>query len=268
MNRQVDPWEDFKPGTRTHLAHYADRFPVDEDLPLWRYMRFPVFVDMVLRSALFFPTPELLGDPLEGVYPGGNYRRFEESEANKSEGTINRSPEEYEELWRNAASLSCWTTWPAENAGMWGLYSDVNTGVAVRTTVGRLTKSFLPELRVRVRAGPVGYIDYQTSRLSTADQARAFFFKTPAYSHEREFRLYHSRLHLAGSEPEGIRYQGHGVQIAVDLKILFERIVCAPLVEAWHRSMVVELLRRQEITCEVCESEIRRASWRTPASLQ
>ncbi|MCH8978313.1 MAG: DUF2971 domain-containing protein [Armatimonadetes bacterium] len=262
MNTQTDLWKGFDHGERTSLAHYEDAFPDDENLPLWRYMSFPVFVDLCLRSSLFFPTPRSLADPLEGMYPAGNYRRHEEMEASLGPGEFIKSPDEYKELWGQAASICCWTTWPTENAGMWGLYSDLSTGVAIRTTVGLLTRSFSRDMRARVRAGLVSYIDYETSRLSTADQARPFFFKTPAYGHEREFRLYHSRLHTPESVPDGVEYLEDGVYIAVDLKILIDRIVCAPHSADWHRSMVEELLRKRDVMLAVRKSEIELAGWR------
>lgn len=263
MNTQSDPWENFDHGERTCLAHYEEAFPDDEDLPLWRYMSFPVFVDLCLRSSLFFPTPRMLGDPLEGVYPAGTYQRFAEMDAEKSPGEYIMSPEEYEKHWRFAASISSWSTWPVENAGMWGLYSDLNTGVAIRTTVGQLTKSFSPEMRARISAGCVNYIDYETSTLSTANQSRAFYFKTPAYSHEREFRLYHSRYHRPDSSLDGVQYLEDGVHIAVDLKKLLKRVVCAPLAADWHRGMIEELIQNKGVNCEVTKSTIRLAGWRT-----
>ncbi|QYK54297.1 MAG: DUF2971 domain-containing protein [Fimbriimonadaceae bacterium] len=258
----VITWDSFKHGARVKLSDYVHSEMNDGHLPLWKYMGFPAFVDLLNRSTLFFANPSLLMDVLEGTYPQGNYDKAKVEERKRSESYQFLSLPNRERLYRQAAAISCWTTWERENTGMWEIYSDVSTGIAIKTSLSSLANSFPSQIQKSIRAGCVTYMNYEESTINEGNQARPYFFKTPAYAHEREFRLYYSRLHLSNQIPEGVNYIREGVTLSVDLKILIEKIVCPPKADIWFIELVKLLVDNLGLECPVENSEVFRSDWK------
>jgi len=47
--------------------------PADRDVPVWRYVEFPKFIDLLERRKMFFSRADYLGDPFEGSVTRGNH---------------------------------------------------------------------------------------------------------------------------------------------------------------------------------------------------
>ena len=63
----------------TPLTRSCDFRKTMEDSPIWRYMDFTKYVDLISTKELFFCRSDLLGDPFEGSSPAKyQERRIEE----------------------------------------------------------------------------------------------------------------------------------------------------------------------------------------------
>ena len=117
-----------------------------------------------------------------------------------------------------------------ESTQMWSLYAARGRGVAVRSSLRRLTHGILDTER-EFCLRPMEYLDYGTDETPWGNAIWPMFCKRVEFLHEREFRILvpefdritdlSAPVPAAGFAPEGIR-------IPVDLGVLVEEIVLAP----------------------------------------
>lgn len=199
---------------------------IDREEQLWRYLRPDRFLDLVSHEHLYFASARQFQDPFEGataVMPPGIVpdRRF----LPKNE----YGERAFEEL-RRLTKICCWHRTTYESDAMWQLYAAAWKGVAIRTTPGKLIEAIKPfKLRgdyadETLWGGNVRYVDLLKERLNVSMLER-FMYKHKAFSWEQEFRLIIS-LRLA--EEFGVAVPDEGIRVAVDLRLLIDRIYLGP----------------------------------------
>jgi hypothetical protein len=205
-------------------AVMADPFdPLDKDRPVWRYMDFAKFADLLQTECLFFSRADRFDDPFEGAYPASAAQVMEEgirldgAQKGVKQVEIERRVEMVLTNFRTMAKLknqwtyvSCWHTNQCESAAMWKLYSQSKDAVAIRSTYGRLAEC-LPETAT---IGPVGYGDYDSllvERVENGFRFGAIFTKRASFRHEEEVRAVVEELPLKSRVTGELRVQTEGV---------------------------------------------------------
>jgi hypothetical protein len=222
---------------------------------LWRYFDLPKFQSLVERRALYFASAREFKDRFEGSIPRSWAARLRE---NMPELMIAHSSKAFEEL-RRLTKISCWHMNEGESAAMWSLYVREKRGIAVQTTVDRLTSALQPYriephyAEERLWAGPVRYIDYRTEQMQGSLGLGRFFHKRRSFAHEQEFRAV-LQLHLA--EEFGVRVPEKGVFVPVDLPRLCEAIHLAPETDDEFRHAIETLIIRAGLSIPVFQSEM------------
>jgi hypothetical protein len=194
----------------------------------------------------------VLGEPgLEGTWPEGvlcGVMAISDAEVNFPTGLV-RAPEPLAtaarsdlEKRRRSLYVNCWHANTHESAAMWELYAKGGAGIAIKTSFTRLKESFASDNDHPVSIGKVRYRDYTTEAINAGTPLFGLITtKRLSYAHEQEVRaIFHA-------SDAGDRYRSSekvddfvegGVDIAVNLDRLIERIVVAPQAPSWFKEQV------------------------------
>lgn len=233
---------------------------------LWRYLDFPKYVALLRDQALFFSRADCLGDRFElakglverkhvwDEYHLDWYREVlrnppaKDSWSTTDEAVEKRAQEllREQDAWGlhelQATYVSCWHENDTESEALWRLYCGAGAGVALQATLGSLLVALRDSPDIAV--GRVRYIDFRHEFAGVND---AVFCKRSSLSHEREVRAVHRVFH--GERPQG-------VNIAIPIGELVERVVISPLSPSWFLEVVRETTCRFGTTFQIEASEL------------
>ncbi len=160
------------------LEHYpqAGFELLDDQLPVWRFMKIKTFKSFIESASLYFSRSDLLGDENEGLPP--------EEYVKSAVRTIGPGAT-FESAWqdltkdRQGSFVSCWTL--DETVHMWEKFAP--EGVAVRSDVARLKAvlNTIPEHAM------LGYVRYSLEHHGY-NILRFITTKRPEFHREREIR--------------------------------------------------------------------------------
>jgi hypothetical protein len=239
---------------------------------LWRYMDFPKFVSLVSTSKLFFPSVDamLSVDPYEGSFSRATVNFF--ADENLKEHAKLMAPELTEEdlgiFIRNLRTVpnmskeqrqfvyvSCWHENPVESVAMWKLYGLVGQGIAVQTTCDRLKRS-VEDVSDSIEIGRVKYINYDLDVIDTNNILSPYLNKRQSFDHEHEVRA-------LIWDYNGGKYgtKSSGLNIAVTMQQLIERIYISPDAPEWHKLVIDELLKKLHLKFEVVHSKLNQIEY-------
>lgn len=157
--------------------------PDDSDAPVWRFMDFGKFKDLMETRELYFRRSDKLSDEHEGLPPEEFTRlslrldRYDIGDNEKLNHDLGSTAQ-----FRQAFYLNCWYLFNEETAGMWARYG--KDGVAVVSRYS-LLKAVLDPIPDRPHLGLVRY----GWELGTRWNVQRFITtKRIEYAHEREVR--------------------------------------------------------------------------------
>jgi hypothetical protein len=197
---------------------------------------------------LFFATLAKLAelDPYEGKFPrriiselAARYTPQHDRNA-YPDGTAAAHADE--ERNRRCRAVSGWHINETESAAMWKLYSG-DHGLAIRTTLGALKKSFVKDERP-IYIYEVEYLDFAGKALPTLPFYSGFA-KRKSFAHERELRA-------CVFVPEDDT--SPGTCVTVDLDMLIETVFVAPEAEPWLKEVVEGVMKVYKICKPVVQS--------------
>jgi len=202
----------------------------DDALVIWRFMRLPSFLSLLQTTKLFFIRLSKVNDPYECEVPDWAFEKLARSRPLTLDDTLTTRIRELFRLFRATQCVCCWHKGPVESAAMWSLYSD-NSGLAVRTTVGRL-KSALRSCTEAVSIGEVLYEDFADGSLvemidNPGNLEWIPYFKRNSFEHEREIRAF---VHD--------KNDSDGISLTVDLSDLVESVFLSPHSEPWVQDVI------------------------------
>jgi hypothetical protein len=190
---------------------------------VWRYMDLAKFISLIDKEQLFFSRVDMFGDPYEGILPSVSQR------------TTNLDRR------RRSILVNSWHLSEYESAAMWAIYSQVNSGIAIQSTYGRLDECF-EKTPDPVYIGKVKYIDYSREQIDDRNILLPFVHKRKSFAYENELRVItvtpngrHIQDSLEGEQ---------GKYVKVDLGKLIERIYVSPRAPPWLGELVKSILER------------------------
>lgn len=230
-----------------HYDHPAFVKPNDTSLKLWRYLEFTKLMYLLESSKLFFNRADLYRneDPFEGTFPKLEYEYF-----------VKRNGEDVIrnlfEITSRDTFLSCWHLNNTESIAMWKLYSHMDKGVVILTEVERFKDSFSVSDK-KIFSGVIQYINYETEYFyspSKHDYTSANGFT--AFIHKREIYKYENEYRAVCTDPNG--KDKFGLNIAVDVNKLIEKIIVAPNSPDWLFELVKNVTHKYYNNIEICRS--------------
>jgi hypothetical protein len=223
------------------------------DERLWRYFKTQRFVSTMEDSSFYFAAATQFRDPFEGavaVMPP-------DFPVDPRYAEIDQFEHAFREL-KRLTKLNCWHRAEYESDAMWRLYAEESKGVAICSTPDRMRAAFRP-FRLQPQfgvedlwGGVVLYEDLLSVRLNPKMEDR-FFYKHLAFSWEREFRL---AISLRIAEENGVNVPESGIQVAVDLERLIDRIMLGPSLSGEEREVIMDKAHRAGLAARVSKSSL------------
>ena len=171
--------------------HRPDLDQPKDEVVLWRYFTIVKFEKLIKDQSIYFCRADKFDDPLEGRTPRGTVREMYRSSPQFVADAVHM----VRDLFRGKTYVSCWREDQEESQAMWSSYAANATGVAVKTTVGRLKSSITAEesfVLARVR-----YLDFD-SHPNVNDVHQQMLIKSLDFQAESEVRLIHLTDVLGG----------------------------------------------------------------------
>lgn len=245
------------------------------DIVIWRYMDLAKFEALLKNKALFFCRADRFSDPFEGSIPQkeAKYRiverkrlssyysvEFEERKAKESIGEISKLHIKLKKQY----IVNCWHINNVENDSMWQLYLKSNDGVAIKSTVKSLLRSFENTKEI-IYCSKVRYLDYEKDiwyhKTDYPNMAYNLFtpivHKRIEFQQEQELRLIHE-LDNSNDPDEYWKNQQfkNGKNILIDPNILIHQVYCAPTSDEEQKKRILELIVKYGLSFEVERSRL------------
>ena len=230
------------------------------DTVVWRHVDLYKWLDLLQTSELHLARADQMDDRWEGAY---------------SEVNVRDRPSLYGEHWegmapaiqgmatwaRSRVYMNCWYVGTIESYAMRKIYDAAGKGVAIRSTLERLSESLQGD--VKVHGGAVQYVDYSQMFIPEGNLLFPFVMKRQSFSHENEYRL------LAMWFPEVLEVDENQRAIRsapdvpppflrepVDLERLIEAVYVTPDAPDWVADVVVDVTHRYMPTLNVHHSDL------------
>lgn len=247
--------------------------PPGECEPLWRYLSFEKFTDLLRLNALHFCRVDKLGDPFEGSYPkGGIVARADFFEARGFHPTIKNTLLKHSRYSRQQFFASCWHRNKYESEAMWKLYAGHGNGVAIRSSLTSFINAFEVSSE-NIYVSSVDYIDFEQhqpkvlwggesegSNQLGADPGGGFrgvLRKSASFQHEQEVRAFAWKPHIVENKIElGHPDQLQSLSVNVNLVSLIDAVYVSPTSSTWYQDVVQEVVRRFDFSFEVEKSSL------------
>jgi hypothetical protein len=225
---------------------------ISDESPIWRYLRFDRFVEILATHKVWFSRPYKFDDRWEGLFPPSYLRRtrqyadahglpFEDFDRDFRARTLRHRYGHY---------VNCWHISDRENDAMWKLYGTPwkldgmeLPGVAIQSTIGDVKACLRPH-----NSGPVIYYDPSHEVMSTSIFGpNDILFKRDFFAWEREYRFWFDDDDVLQKIEDGIHVAeqdlSHGQAVRItDMQRFIKKIVVAP-------SATDEFLQEVQATC-------------------
>ncbi|HEX2925421.1 MAG TPA: hypothetical protein VHP38_04070 [Ruminiclostridium sp.] len=165
-----------------------------KDPKLWRYYDLIKFLTLV-NGELYFARADSFKDKYEGAIPKRTFQslieHFRACSGLKDDEAIKLEFQNIFNEKKKKAAISCWHINDTESAAMWELYSKAGFGIAVKTTISRLTDSIVIPRGYKMVMSEVNYIDFDTANNTDYiyNELLPFKNKRKEFIYENEFRV-------------------------------------------------------------------------------
>ena len=163
---------------------------VPETIEVLRYMPLARFLSLLEFEAMWFSRLGALQDEYEGTNPKGPRAHLMRIAKECPEFTKKKTPwgGSFDEMLamtdngrsgdvgRKMALVNCWFIGKNETQKMWTYYGDGGQGIAIRSTLKRLTNSFQISEPVGSFVGRVNYVDFETLDLGPRGEDQALVY--------------------------------------------------------------------------------------------
>jgi hypothetical protein len=246
----------------------GSRLGVLEPMPgatkIWRFMSVAKYVSMLATGSLYFSQVKVLQrrDPYEGRFTKLNYDMAARVDARGTDEPPTFSdPARPGEQFVNATDVvntdtlnsmermaihthyaNCWHANEHESAGLWSIYASESEGVAIASSVERLTHE-LDGLQETFFIRPIKYVGRANTVIHPLSSLATTFTKIKSFEHEQELRaLLFGPARGGGSSIEEIcEHSPAGVAVLCDLRRLIEGVYVAPFSPPWFLHMIEAL---------------------------
>ena len=246
-------------------------FPQETDhdqISVLRYMPFARLLSMVRFQAGWFSRVGALQDEFEGTNPRGGRAIILELaknspfvEKSKAMGLWDAMLASTSDAGRSAEGgrigyvVNCWFLGNGEKAEMWKTFGDDGAGIAIRSTITRLSSAFyIPEdYNLVSRVGRINYVDFETHECANGNDAtEVALLKNKKYENENEVRvMILNSFHSGCLSIDGIPWRPglpafsptiKGYYIRCDLSQLMDGIIVGPNMRQANRDLIKKLI--------------------------
>jgi len=243
-----------------------------------RYLTLEKFLSLLEFGAMWFSRLGALQDKYEGTLPNrvrdlskARDRKIAEMfpEPLLRPAILKMTDQAIEEC-RSFTAVNCWFLGQNEKEEMWQNYGEQGRGVAIRSTVWRLSTSFqiTGDYADSTQVGRAHYIDFDTHEMPVEDyetvNAKAFL-KHKDFSVEEEVRIMTNNfLHSGCLNPDGsqatkpypVDPNRKGFYVKCRLTELVEAVIVGPNVQPHFHTLIKKLIVRYCLCATVEKSRL------------
>lgn len=248
--------------------HSPPYFFPEGDFSIVKYLDLSKFISLLQRHALFFCRIDKLEDKFEGLTSKANYEfRIKYYENLRDEKFFNKWPNDndlidlvsktyhFENDLRSIFCVNCWNMYNGESIALWKIYSDVEKGIMIKSSISSLIESFKVSQN-EIYLSKVKYIDYHTDIMPDGNIIFPFVHKNLPYSYENEIRLLH-KVNDTGWKYDWSKEEvEEGIFVNIDLKILINEIVISPYSPNWFINLIKNLLEKYDFDIPITKSKL------------
>ncbi len=226
--------------------HPVFQTPNSFDRPIWRYMDFWKFLNLLETKALYFSNSDNLGDNNEGRIPKFILDRMLKQDKELG-NTRNKDLNDFLEYnLRKSHLIPSWSYAERESFAMWKMYAKDKTGVAIETDLKSLMDSFKNTSR-NIYIGEINYINEDNYRFSTSNLFYPFVTKLDFYQFENEIRC------ITVTKDDEV---AESKLVDIDLNLLIKRVHISPNSKPEFRKLIELLSREYDIKFDICYSKV------------
>lgn len=240
----------------------------DLERTVCRYMPFPKFISLLTYQSLWFSKLNILQDRYEGQIPLKlKQQLFKDNQKYKAQFNTSDFHEQIDKwLDRNEEDSSellvvnCWFLGDANSERMWREYGQSREAVAIKSTIGRLSRYIaVPRDEHVSHLGLVSYVDHDNHEMSVYEAHQGHeraFLKDNKFAHEQEVRVVTLNtkttycvsmegVPYSAEEIEGAKmnnFENPGLYIRVHLGELISEIVVPSNAEDWFEKLVRRII--------------------------
>jgi hypothetical protein len=232
---------------------------------IWRYVGLDKFLDLLISQELYFSNAAKLSDKYEGLIPKRNQDYLLKTFKNKGL-SIEQAEFERQKTLKNIHDLkaltllNCWTINQSESYALWKIYlGGSKSGVAIRTTVSKLTKAIKKgndPYKEDIYISKVKYTDFIKD--NPENRFNIITTKNKFYEYEKELRLFIFH-NPSESDNNNLPYDiSEGRRLKIDLNELIDEIYLSPFVGKWFDTTLIAILNtiNPELSKKIKNSEI------------
>jgi hypothetical protein len=240
-----------------------------ENYSIVKYMDLAKFISLLQTESLFFCRLDKMEDKFEGTSPRLSIEQIKKiirnlyTEGHLKTSNIDESVSnhlskrlEIEDKIKKLTCISCWNKNTTESYALWKIYSDINKGIMVTSSINNLIESFksTPE---KIKLSEIKYINHDTDYIPIDNTNFPIIHKNLAYSYEQELRL----IYQVEAE-NGLIYnwkpEENGKYLKTNLNILIEEIVLSPYSPEWFYEIIEDLLFKYRIEKKIKYSKLKK----------
>lgn len=215
---------------------------VNDNVTMWRYMSTVKFLSLIKSRELHFHRIDSFNDKEECTL----------STIDKGIFIYNPKSAQYWKDERKRHFINCWIESPHELALMWDSYGD--KGVAIKTSVRSIKKSFITDVKHKIYISRVKYIDFEEDSSQNGgtpmNVLKIVFTKRKFFNQEREIRLLYSFY----DNPKGEEKSGYDFKC--DIETMIEEIKLAPNISHEDEVIITNTLKQERLLIPLNYSEI------------
>lgn len=251
---------------------------------IMRYLTLEKFLSLLELEAVWFSRLGALQDKFEGTLPrkarelsqADDHRIAIEIPEPRLRPALLKMTDQGVESCRSHTAVNCWFLGTEESEQMWRDYGQAGTGVAVRSTVKRLSASFqiAGDFAATTAIGCVKYVDFDSHEIEPTESRRIegkAFLKIKSVEWEREVRVVTMNiLHSGCLNPDGSHVDDaqvahsdpnrKGFYLKCRLPELVQTVIVGPQAAPHFFTLVKRLVSRYRLFVDVERSKFSQAS--------
>jgi len=236
----------------------------DPSLEIWRYISFEKFEAMLQTNSLFFCRADRFSDPFEGSLPIREVE-FRNNQHTGESGLDNILGFKKTHIgFKRANVINCWQINNNENDAMWRLYLKSTRGLAIKSNVLSLIKSFDGNSN-SFNLSKVRYINYDTDVWYHPDEypSEYYNFTTPLvhkrieFRHETELRIFHHIEEPVNNEAYwNSQPIESGKNMVINLQELVHEIILTPTADIMVEKELQQILHKYGFDKPIKKSQL------------
>ncbi len=214
-----------------------NQFLATDEITIFRYMDFSKFMDLLENKKLYFCKSNYFEDKYEGRMPEGFYCNWTKEMVEGHKGIYDEIDKHY------GAYITCWNIGSNESYALWKIYTNPNTGIAIKTTVGKLKKALNNEA---IQIYNVKYIDSFDDKNQDCEMPHYLREAENGFSISRDVKeVYKLSTYKYEEEVRAIfidTSKDNGKKFDIDLATLVDEIYISPFASEWFENLVRKVM--------------------------